>query len=171
MKPAELGYWFEEMGAGLVLYARQILGVGSGGGLGSEDVVQEAFMRLAAQRAEPANVRAWLLVTVRNLALDAIKGARRSKARDQRAGRERWFQRAQGIAESGQEGVQALEVQMAMGELDSQEREVITMRMWNGATFEEIGAVMSLPLSTVYQRYRTGLEKLRARWELPCRKK
>jgi RNA polymerase sigma-70 factor, ECF subfamily len=170
MRPAELGYWFDEMGAGLVLYARQILGVGSGGGSGAEDVVQEAFMRLAAQGTEPANVRAWLLVAVRNAALDAAKGLRRRRARDQKAGRERWFQRAQ-AAEPGEENVEALEVQMAMGALDVQEREVITMRMWNGATFEEIGEVIGLPLSTVYLRYRSGLEKLRARWELPCRKK
>jgi hypothetical protein len=26
-----------------------------------------------------------------------------------------------------------------------------------------------LPLSTVYSHYRTGLEMLRARWELPCK--
>src|ERR1051325_9136451 len=93
MKPVEIGYWFEELAPGLVLYARSLVGLGraKNGAWEAEDLVQEAFIRLARQRALPANVRAWMLVTIRNAALDAIKSAKRRHARDQEVGRARWL--------------------------------------------------------------------------------
>ncbi len=171
MEPAELGQVFDELAAGLLLYARQLAG-GGGGGIAAEDLVQEAFVKLAGQKSRPTNPRAWMLLTVKRLALDAARGARRRNRRDERAGVERWFERnapAEGAAEFA--GAEVGEVQDALAALELAEREAIVLRIWNGATFEEIAAVMGLPLSTVYLRYRTGLERLRSRWELPCRKK
>ena len=161
MTPADLGEWFDLMAAGLVLYARQWAGAGA------EDVVQEAFVRLAAQKKTPPNVKAWLLLTVKRAALDAAKSSRRRQARDHAAGemRLRLFERAEAAAAVAPE-----DVQTALAELLPEEREAITLRIWNGATFEEAAAVMRLPVTTIFQRYRSGLERLRARWELPCRK-
>ena len=45
-----------------------------------EDVVQEAFLKLAGQSKEPDDVVAWLYRVVRNGALDAAKLARRRDA-------------------------------------------------------------------------------------------
>src|SRR5881227_3411523 len=42
------------------------------------------------------------------------------------------------------------EVLAALAQLTLEEREVVTLRIWNGATFEEIAAVMHMPLSTVH---------------------
>lgn len=167
MDPADIGRCFEECAAGLLLYARQLSSKNSAP---PEDLVQEAFIRLAGQKNRPENPRAWLIHALRNLALDAARGARRRLHRDHRAGRERWFRHseieppAQALAEAG-------EIQDALLELDPEQREVIVLRIWNDATFEQIAAVMRLPLSTVYLRYRSGLEMLRARWESPCPKK
>jgi len=158
MDATETAWWFEEMGTGLVLYARQIAGESA------EDVVQEVFMRLVRQEKKPANVKAWLLLAARRQALDLIKGTRRRAVRDREAG---------GMFETGVNDPRGLAEDVAAGlkDLALEEREIVTLRIWNEATFEEIGEVMGLAVSTVYHRYRTGLEKLRTRLELPCRKK
>ena len=72
--PAKLALWFEAHAAVLVLYARQWLDRGR-----AEDVVQEAFVRLMAQRTDPNNVRAWLHATVRNAAIDEARAVSRRR--------------------------------------------------------------------------------------------
>ena len=163
MEPAEIGQIFQQMAAGLVLYARQFLA--SAAPEAAEDVVQEVFIRLAAQPAAPPNTKAWLLLAVRRAALDAAKSNRRRTARDRRAGHTRQFQAADDSFISAQE------VQEALTQLALEEREIVTLKIWNDATFEEIAGIMKLPLSSVYQRYRTALETLRAKWEVPCPRK
>lgn len=162
MEPAELGFLFADMAPGLVLYARQITGPGGD----AEDVVQEVFMRLADQPRMPANVKAWLLLAVRRAALDAAKKARRRANRDRRAGA------ARGMFEPTPRETElaAGEAEAALGSLALEEREIVTLRIWNDATLEEIAGLLGMPVSTVHHRYRSALESLRARWELPCRK-
>lgn len=155
----ELAEWFDTHAASLVLYARQWVD-----GAVAEDVVQEVFVRLAAAERRPGNVRAWLLTCVRHGALDALRGRKRRVARDRAAGEARLFERAE------RDGLEAEDVQRALAGLGGVEREVIVLRIWNGATFEEIAAIVEMPLSTVYAKYRAGLEAMRARWEEPCRK-
>ncbi len=50
--PAKLATWFEAHAAAMVLYARQWLADRGR----AEDVVQEAFVRLAGQAGDPPNV-------------------------------------------------------------------------------------------------------------------
>jgi RNA polymerase sigma-70 factor (ECF subfamily) len=164
MEAAELALWFETIAPGLVLYARQIVGKSGP----AEDLVQDVFLRLAAQRRTPPNVKAWLLLALRRAALDSLKQTRRRAARHLAVGLERpQFE----IAHDRRELiVPPAEVEEALASLALEDREVVTLRIWNDATFEEIASVTQMPLSTVYHRYRSALETLRARWELPCRK-
>jgi RNA polymerase sigma factor (sigma-70 family) len=159
MGPDEIGFWFDEMGAGLVLYARQVCRAGA------EDVVQEVFVRFAGLPQPPQNPRAWLLAAVRNAALDHRRGLRR------RTARERGAAQARPMFEFSPDGPAAGEIEEALAELALEEREVVTLRIWNGATFEDIAGVTGWPVSTVYHKYRSALEAMRARWEAPCRKK
>src|SRR5688572_23487996 len=90
--PAKLARWFEAHAAPLVLYARQW--VGDGGR--AEDVVQEVFVRLMAQPAEPPNAKAWLHASVRHAAIDAARSSARRKRREETAAQARaasWFDR------------------------------------------------------------------------------
>ncbi len=162
MEPAQIGFWFELMAPGLVLYARQI----AGGGSAAEDVVQEVFLRLAAQAQSPENVKAWLLLAVRRAALDCRKTTRRRATRDRAAGLARHM-----FEPPPHDGLPAAEAQEALASLALEEREIITLRIWNDSTFEEIAGIMGMPISTVYHRYRSALDTLRARLELPCPKK
>jgi RNA polymerase sigma factor (sigma-70 family) len=161
--PTQLAEWFDAHAAHLVLYARQWADVQA-----AEDLVQEVFVRLASQTAAPQNVKAWLLVSVRHAALDAMKSSRRRRDRDYQAGETRSHLFAS-LPPSA--GLDVADVQSALAALPATEREVITLRIWAEATFEEIAEIVALPPSTVYQKYRSGLEMLRSRWESPCRKK
>jgi RNA polymerase sigma factor (sigma-70 family) len=163
ISPTQLADWFDAHAAPLVLYARQWVPAPA-----AEDLVQDVFLKLAVQPAAPANVKAWLLVTLRHAAFDALKTSRRRNLRDQRAGEERTrlF-----VDRNPSAGLDAAEVQKALEGLPAAEREVITLRIWAEATYEEIARVTGTPLSTVYQQYRSGLEAIRSRWESPCQKK
>jgi len=72
MDPDLLGNLLDQHAAALELYARQWCDV-------PEDVVQDAFLKLAALRVLPENPAAWLFRVVRNGAIDAGQAARRRK--------------------------------------------------------------------------------------------
>jgi len=72
MGPEQLGRLVDEHAAALVLYARQWCAA-------PEDVVQEAFVKLASQRREPDNLLGWLYRVVRNGALAAARAERRRR--------------------------------------------------------------------------------------------
>jgi RNA polymerase sigma-70 factor (ECF subfamily) len=75
----------DKLGPALILYARQWCQA-------PEDVVQDAFVKLVAQREPPREVIPWLYRVVRNGALDAGKSARRRVRREQATAKpERWF--------------------------------------------------------------------------------
>jgi imidazolonepropionase len=85
MGPEFLGRLVESHAAALVLYARQWCSA-------PEDVVQEAFVKLAGQRPEPDCLTAWLYRVVRNRAVSAARTGRRRQHHEARAGRgEAWF--------------------------------------------------------------------------------
>jgi RNA polymerase sigma-70 factor (ECF subfamily) len=160
--PTDLADAFDAHAPALVLYARTWLDAP-----GAEDVVQEVFLRLAALGDRPQSLRAWLLTCVRNAALDTLRGTRRRAAHARAVAEHRLF------AFTPPESRDALdpeEVQAALKALAPTEREIITLRIWNSATFEEIAAILGLPLSSLYAKYQAGLHTMRARWEEPCRK-
>src|SRR5260370_33658517 len=72
MRPELLGRLVDEHAAVLLLYARQWCDA-------PEDVVQEAFIKLAGQPREPDNPTAWLYCVVRNGALSNARAARRRR--------------------------------------------------------------------------------------------
>src|SRR5438132_10221442 len=73
-----LGRLFDQYAAALVLYARQWCAT-------PEDVVQEALLKLVAQRSTPAQPVAWLYKVVRNAAISAARSARRRQRHESEA--------------------------------------------------------------------------------------
>src|SRR4051812_9943972 len=86
MDPGLLGELLDRHAASLELFARQWCDT-------PEDVVQEAFLKLAGLRELPESPSAWLFRVVRNGALDAGKAARRRKRHEVAATSESraWF--------------------------------------------------------------------------------
>jgi RNA polymerase sigma factor (sigma-70 family) len=149
--------------AALELFARQWCDA-------SEDVVQEAFVKLATQRTLPENPAAWLFRVVRNGAHNAAKAAQRRRRHESEAAAEstEWFQAKQTVTSSD-----ALDPETAAAELRSlplEQREVIVAHLWGGLSFQEIGRVSDCSASTAHRLYSEGLSTMRERLGVTCLK-
>ena len=51
----------------------------------------------------------------------------------------------------------------ALGELVSEQRTVVHLKLWERLTFEQIAELLGIPPNTAASRYRYGLDKLRHR--------
>lgn len=140
----------------LRLFARQWPGV-------ADDVVQEAFVRLAQQCPPPERALPWLYRVVRNAALAAQRGAARRRQREKSASaREAWFA-------SADDRLDAEAAAQLLAELPLDVREVIVARLWGGLTFDEVAQLTGGSLPTAHRRYRAGLAALRERLEGQCK--
>ncbi len=162
IESTDLSRWFEAYGPGLVLYARQWFASGS-----AEDVVQEVFVRLMSQRTAPSDVKAWLFRSVRNAAIGQLRSRRRRKTWEHRASADRaaWFE------DRPDDLVDTSAAQAALVSLPDGQREVIVLRIWCGMTLQQIAEIVDRPVSTVFSRYKTGLDAVRRRLELSCKTK
>jgi RNA polymerase sigma-70 factor (ECF subfamily) len=165
MTPERLGFFLDRHADALALYARSWCAT-------PEDVTQEAFVKLAGLRAEPDDPAAWLYRVVRNGAISAGRAARRRHRREAEAAalahhhHPPWFE-----PDRGEVGDIAPEsAAEALAGLPEHQREAIIAHLWGGLTFDQIAAVMGVSSSTAHRHYRAGLDSLRERLELPCRK-
>jgi RNA polymerase sigma factor (sigma-70 family) len=147
----------------LELYARQWCDT-------PEDIVQEAFVKLAAQRVPPDDPAAWLFRVVRNAGINAATAARRRR-RHETAARittSAWFQ----ADTSGHtDAVDPETAQTELAALPIEQREVIVARLWGGLTFEQVAVVAGCSTSQAHRLYQAGLNSLRERLGVPCRSK
>jgi RNA polymerase sigma-70 factor (ECF subfamily) len=148
--PEELGRLYREHAPALRLYARQWPH-------GDEDLVQDAFVKLAQQSPAPGQALPWLYRVVRNGALAANRGeARRRRREGQSSTAEAWFAAAEDCID-GREATRRL------AELPLEQREVVVARIWGGLTFEEVARLAGCSLPTAHRRYQAGLAALRER--------
>jgi RNA polymerase sigma-70 factor (ECF subfamily) len=157
MRPDVLGQLLDDHAAALVLYARQWCA-------SAEDVVQEAFVKLASQRPEPDNCLAWLYRVVRNGALTAARSDRRRRFHESYAAAHTptWFVPAEGTSLDAETATAALE------DLPIEQREPLVAHLWGGLTFEQVGDLVGVSSSTAHRRYLTALATLRERLRVPC---
>jgi RNA polymerase sigma-70 factor (ECF subfamily) len=157
MGPEQLAQLIETQAPALVLYARQWCAA-------PEDVVQEAFVKLAVQQRPPDNPVAWLFRVVRNGAISAARAAQRRRWHESRASRqtEPWFQ----PSEEG--ALDAAEATRRLQELPLEQREIIVAHLWGGLTFEQIARVVGCSSSTAHRRYLDGLTVLRDKLGVLC---
>ena len=152
--PEELGRLYRVYAPALRLYARQWPE-------GDEDLVQDAFVRLAQQSPAPQRVLPWLYRVVRNGALAAGRGAARRRRRQDRASAaEAWFS-------ATEDHLDGREATRLLAELPLEQREVVVARIWGGLTFEEVARLAGCSLPTAHRRYQAGLAALRERLEGP----
>jgi RNA polymerase sigma-70 factor (ECF subfamily) len=152
LAPEDLGRLYRQHAPALLLYARQWSG-------SAEDLVQEAFVKLAQQAAAPERVLPWLYRVVRNEGLAANRSAaRRRKREGQASAPEAWFSAVD-------DALDARDAVGRLGELPLELREVIVARVWGSLTFEEVAQVVGCSLPTAHRRYQAGLAELRERLE------
>lgn len=157
MGPEQLSQLVDDYAAALVLYARQWCAA-------AEDVVQEAFVKLSAQRPPPDNIAAWLHRVVRNGALAAGRAERRRRRHESAAALQApsWFEPAEEARLDAETAAAALQ------NLPLEQRETLIAHLWGGLTFEQIGELTGVSSSTAHRRYLAGLSALRERLRVPC---
>jgi RNA polymerase sigma-70 factor (ECF subfamily) len=158
MGPELLGQLVDQHAAALVLYARQWCAA-------PEDVVQEAFLKLVAQRTPPDRTVPWLYRVVRNAAISAVRAAKRRQRHESLAAARKsaWFTASQGS------GVDVETATTALERLPLEQREVIIAHLWGGLTFEQIAELTGTSSSTAHRWYVEGLSALRERLGVSCR--
>jgi RNA polymerase sigma factor (sigma-70 family) len=153
--PEELGRLYREHAPALRLYVWQLPG-------GDEDLVQEAFIKLAQQSPPPDRALPWLYQVVRNAALSASRGEARRRRRQNRVSASAvWFA-------SADDGIDGRDAARLLAEVPLEQREVVVARIWGGLTFDEAAQLVGCSLATTHRRYQAGLaairERLESRW-------
>ncbi|MGW8268041.1 MAG: RNA polymerase sigma-70 factor [Longimicrobiales bacterium] len=156
--PEALGRLLDRLWAPLVAYARRILP----DDLDPQDVVQEAFVRLWARRAqlrEDGSLKALLYTTVRNASLDQLRTSRR-RQKLQAAGPQPVRPR------TPYEDVHGAELQRlaagAVARLPEKRQEVFRMVREEGLSYREAATVLGLSEQTVANHMSLALADLRA---------
>jgi RNA polymerase sigma-70 factor (ECF subfamily) len=152
MEPATLGRLYRQHAAALRLYARQWAD-------SADDLVHDAFVKLAQQSPPPESPLPWLYRVIRNQMLANRRGANRRRQRETRSSAsETWFAAVD-------DQLDAQDATLLLAKLALDVREVIVARLWGGLTFAEIAELVGCSLATAQRRYQTGLMELRERLE------
>jgi RNA polymerase sigma-70 factor (ECF subfamily) len=128
----------------------------------AEDVLQEAFCRLArysVRRALVRNPRAFAFRVLRNEANRHL--AKRIRRRAEEASDPGERDSLASVIEGPDEARPAA-LARALGGLPDEQRDVIILKVFEGFSFKEIAAVCEVPANTAASRYRYGIEKLRS---------
>lgn len=163
MDSEQLGRLIDRLGGALELYARQWCDA-------PEDVVQEAFVKLAAQRRAPLRPEAWLFRAVRNGAINAGIASQRRKRHEAGAASKvsPWFEA--NPSARGDVAVDPEAAQTALAALPLEQREIIVAHLWGGLSFEQIADLADTSASSAHRLYHAGLTTLRERLGIPpCR--
>ena len=149
----QLAQLWNEHSVGLVLFARARSKY-------PEDCVQEAFLRLAVLPMVPVEPFAWLACVVRNLAISEFCREARRNLRESRyaKGQPSWFVEN---ASNGM-GLSSSEVQEALMQLSTDQRELVVAYIWNGLTFRQMATVFDMPTSSVHRGFAKAMESLRS---------
>ena len=150
VSPEQLGAWITRWGGPLRAWLR-------GRCASPEDIVQEAFCRLAQQRRAPDRVSAWLFQVVANLMREEHRRADRESRRFQAVARPE----ARPCELDRQ--VEADELRQCIDGLPDDLREVLVARLWGDLTFQDISRLVGASVATVQRRYERSLILLRER--------
>lgn len=118
---------------------------------GSEDIVQAAFIKLAAEDPPPENCAAWLFTVVKRLAINEKISHSKRRLRETNVG-----SRKVQAADTSNE----IEIRDLLNSLDIREKEIIIAKIWGELTFDEIGKLFGEPKASIWRSYKVGLSKL-----------
>ncbi len=141
---------YRELGPALLSYLRRRLADRHA----AEDLLQETFLQ-AARRLErvsqAVSPRAWLYTIARRVAATGLRRRRRTEPLPDDV-----------AAETPADDPRLTQVRAAIAELPGTVRETLELRLRCELTYEEIAAVLSIPVGTVRSRLHLALQRLRA---------
>lgn len=129
----------------------------------AEDVTQEVFVHLweraDAFDGERASLRTWLGVLTHRRSVDRV---RREEARRQREERDRQRSAVSvaDVEDRALHGVTSGHVAAALAALPAEQRSCVLLAYFEGMTFKEVAAALSIPEGTAKSRIRLALGKL-----------
>ena len=149
--------------ARLLRHARSILGEGAE----YEDVVQEAFLRLAKSppvlaelgdpQVEEAQLSSWLYKVTKNCCMDALRSNTRRRKREE----------AVALTEATSGGIAGVEendtraaVERSLQRLPLDQREVLALRLFGDRSYREIAEITGKKIGTVGWLISVGLKAL-----------
>ncbi|MCE0483437.1 MAG: sigma-70 family RNA polymerase sigma factor [Methylacidiphilales bacterium] len=128
----------------------------------AEDCVQDAYLRAykAFPRFRGGDGKAWFMTIVRNLCYTQLK-----KAQTHESG-ESFDEEIHGGAEAAQaeelrRKADAETLQLSLGKLPPEFREMIVLHDLEGHSYKEMAAIAAIPIGTVMSRLARAREKLR----------
>jgi RNA polymerase sigma-70 factor, ECF subfamily len=134
----------------------------------AEDLVQETYVRaLEAQHRlrKDSNVKGWILTILRNLWLNQLRKRKSEPLLVEMDGQEGGADYVPGNALDSYEILAGKEdvkrVQVAIGQLSTEFREVILLREFEELSYQEMATVLDCPMGTVMSRLGRARAKLR----------
>jgi len=134
----------------------------------SEDLVQETYVRALQARErlrEDSNVKGWLFTILRNLWLNQLRKRKNGPALVEIDGEDGGADHLPGSFRDSHELLVGKEdaerVQVAIGELSVEFREVIVLREFEELSYQQIASVLDCPVGTVMSRLGRARAKLR----------
>ncbi|MFR0354745.1 sigma-70 family RNA polymerase sigma factor [Streptomyces sediminimaris] len=131
----------------------------------SEEVAQDALVEVwrTAPRFRPERGSAvnWVLTLAHQRAVDRVRWAQASAAREQRAARLDRSPDYDHVTEQVEARLEREQVRRCLRTLTDVQRQSVTLAYYGGLTHREIAENLALPLGTVKTRLRDGLIRLR----------
>lgn len=149
--PDQWRQWLRDNGSRFLLYARQQTRTEGD----AEDVLQDALVE-SWQRAGGMPDDALVFATIRRRAIDLARSADRRAAREEATEPEQSFFKP----DVEERDTQRL-LEQAVNALPPNYREVVSLKLWGGLTFQQIAEVTHVPLNTAASRYRYAIDELR----------
>ncbi len=129
----------------------------------AEDITSEFFLKLwniADTYCFGGRHKRWLVTIARNMALDMLKKRKRELLTPFDGDDDNIAEPVDSFSvEDSVTG--SLSVSEALERLDTNEREILNMKIIAGMTFRDISAVLDKPLGTVTWKYRNAVGKLK----------
>ncbi len=126
----------------------------------SDDLLSELFLKLVEKISSfrGGSFESWLFKTASNIFYDHLRDKQRQKKTLE--GRKRQLEsEATETRQLNDEKIDELQIQL--GRLDIDTKELIMLRFYSQASFKEIAAMRSEPIGTTLSKLHRGLRKLR----------
>ncbi|MFI9006787.1 ECF RNA polymerase sigma factor SigK [Actinosynnema sp. NPDC053489] len=131
----------------------------------SEEVTQEVLVEVwrTASRFDPrrGSASAWVLTMAHRRAVDRVRSAQAAAQRDQRAADLDVTTPFDEVSEQVAGRLERRQVRRCLGTLTQVQRESVLLAYYQGYTYPEVAALLTVPLGTVKTRMRDGLIRLR----------
>ena len=131
----------------------------------AEELLQDTFLAVLSHLGQLQNrpsLRAYLLKTSKNRALDLLRKRLRTKQVLKALAADPFYRLEKELDDTSLSLEEEQKLTSVLRRLSDEQREVVVLRDLVGMTFREITRVTGSPLGSVASRYRYGMAKLRA---------